>query len=78
MASMQIQAHRVETGLLNGAGYLMDERQAAAYLLTTPRTLRLWRQTRGVPHIRITSKVIRYRRADLDSWLARRLVALVA
>jgi len=72
------QAHTVEAGLLNAVGDLMDEHQAAAYLLTTPRTLRLWRQTRGVPHIRITSKVIRYRLADIDAWLAQRRVAVVA
>ena len=75
---MQTQAHTVEAGLLNAAGDLMDEAQAAAYLLTTPRTMRLWRQTRGVPHIRITSKVIRYRRSDLDAWLAHRRVAVIA
>jgi DNA-binding transcriptional MerR regulator len=45
---------------------ILDDKQAAALLHTNPRTLRLWRATRGLPFIRITSKVIRYRRADID------------
>jgi len=57
---------------------ILDDKQAAALLHTNPRTLRLWRSTRGLPFIRITSKVIRYRRADIDEWLARRRVAIAA
>jgi hypothetical protein len=59
-------------------GDILDDRAAAAYLITTPRTLRLWRQTRGLPFIRITSKVLRYRRPDLDAWLDRRRIAIAA
>ena len=55
---------------------LFVEEQACNYLHTTPRTLRLWRHTRGLPHIRITAKVIRYRRADLDKWLGQRRVTI--
>ena len=65
-----------ETVNLNGAEVL-DDKQVAALLNTNPRTLRLWRATRGLPFIRITSKVIRYRRADIDEWLLRRRVAIV-
>ena len=57
---------------------LLTDQQAAAILAVEPRTLRLWRQSRGLPHLRLTSKVIRYRRSDLDAWLARHLVATVA
>ena len=60
------------------AGELLTDSQAAALLSVEPRTLRLWRQSRGLPHLRLTSKVIRYRRSDLDAWLARHLVATVA
>ena len=56
----------------------LTDLQAAAILAVEPRTLRLWRHTRGLPFIRITSKVIRYRRTDIDDWLARRRVAIVA
>jgi len=55
---------------------LLTDLQAAALLSIEPRTLRLWRNTRGLPHIRITSKVIRYRRKDVDAWLERRRVAI--
>ena len=58
------------------AGELLTDAQAAAILSVEPRTLRLWRHTRGLPHIRITSKVIRYRRPDLDAWLGRHYVAI--
>jgi predicted DNA-binding transcriptional regulator AlpA len=51
---------------------LLTDVQTAEILAVEPRTLRLWRNTRGLPHIKITSKVIRYRRADVDAWLERR------
>jgi excisionase family DNA binding protein len=57
---------------------LLTDPQAAALLGVEPRTLRLWRHTRGLPHIKLTSKVIRYRRSDLDAWLSRHVVALTA
>ncbi|MGD1086072.1 MAG: helix-turn-helix domain-containing protein [Verrucomicrobiota bacterium] len=57
---------------------LWTEEKAASFLAVKPRTVRLWRQTRGLPHIRITSKVIRYRKSDIDDWLERRRVAIVA
>jgi excisionase family DNA binding protein len=57
---------------------ILTAEQAAALLSVEPRTLILWRATRGLPYIRITSKVIRYRRSDVDAWLARRRVAIAA
>jgi hypothetical protein len=68
---------------MNTAGNLpgispMNEREAAFYLKQKPRTLRLWRHTRGLPFVRITSKVILYQKADIDEWLARRRIAIVA
>ena len=54
------------------AGEILDDKQAASYIGGVElRTLRLWRNTRALPHIKITSKVIRYRRSDLDAWLDR-------
>jgi DNA-binding transcriptional MerR regulator len=50
---------------------LLDDPQAAAFLNITQRTLRLWRRTRGVPHLKITAKVIRYHRSDLATWVNR-------
>jgi len=56
---------------VNSPGDILTDEQAAALLAVEPRTLRLWRHTRGLPHMKITSKIIRYRRADLDAWLDR-------
>jgi excisionase family DNA binding protein len=67
---------KVQTPPANQAGDLLTDSQAAALLSVETRTLRLWRHTRGLPHIRLTSKVIRYRRADVDAWLDRHAVAI--
>ncbi|MCU0782771.1 MAG: helix-turn-helix domain-containing protein [Verrucomicrobia bacterium] len=56
---------------------LLTEIEAARFLGITPRTLRLWRRKRGVPHLRITGKVIRYRHSDLAGWLDRFRVAVI-
>jgi excisionase family DNA binding protein len=58
------------TGVLQ-SGELWTEAQVAAFLAVKPRTVRLWRMTRSLPHIRITQKVIRFRKADIDAWLER-------
>ena len=56
----------------------IDDESAAAYIGgITARTIRSWRTYRGLPFIRITNKVIRIRRADLDEWLARHRVAMM-
>jgi len=61
-----------------GPNDILDDAQLAAMLRIEPRTLRLWRQTRALPFIRLTPKVIRYRRSDIDRWLAGRTVAISA
>ena len=53
------------------ADSLLTDAQAAELLAVQPRTLRLWRTTRALPFLRITSKVIRYKRTDLETWLDR-------
>ena len=55
----------------SAADELLTEEEAARLLSVEPRTLRLWRNERGLPHLKITSKVIRYRRSDLNGWLNR-------
>lgn len=50
---------------------IMNEQEAAAFLKIKPRTLRLWRNERGLPHSKITSRVIRYSRSDLTEWMSR-------
>ena len=41
-----------------------------------PRTLRLWRRNLGLPYLKLTKKIIRYRKADVDGWLDARRVAM--
>lgn len=48
---------------------LLDHAAAAEILGVEPRTLRLWRNTRRLPFLKISSRVIRYRAADLQQWL---------
>jgi hypothetical protein len=52
---------------------LLNEREAAAVLDVAPGTLSVWRSCGRyqIPFVKIGSKV-RYRRADLDSWIAKR------
>lgn len=47
--------------------------QTAAFLKLTARTLDIWRSTgrHGLPYIKVGGAV-RYRRADLEKWLAER------
>lgn len=59
----------------NTSSALWLESDTAAYLNVEPRTCRLWRTTRGLPFIRISSKAVRYRKADVDAWLDRRRCA---
>ncbi len=54
-----------------------NEREAAFYLRQKPRTLRLWRLTRGLPHSKVTTKVILYTKNDIDQWLGRQRVAVM-
>ncbi|MQA92561.1 MAG: helix-turn-helix domain-containing protein [Gemmatimonas sp.] len=53
---------------------LLSERDAAAALGLTPRTLQEWRRRGGgPPYVRISSRCLRYRVADLEEWAAERL-----
>jgi predicted DNA-binding transcriptional regulator YafY len=56
-------------------GRLMTEREAAAYLRVSPRTLRRYRTEKpagtGPPVAGYVGRSPRYRRADLDAWLKR-------
>jgi len=48
--------------------------KAAKYLGISEASLRLWRsEGRGPRHFRAGEKLVRYRRADLDSWIEERL-----
>lgn len=49
---------------------VMDTRQAAAYLGVSTQTLELYRVTGGGPSYAKLGRLVRYRRAKLEEWLA--------
>jgi excisionase family DNA binding protein len=56
---------------------IFTDETAAAYVGgVTARAIREWRASRGLPFIRVTGKVIRIRRSDLDQWLDQRRFAI--
>ncbi len=55
---------------------LLDEAEAANFIGITPRTLRLWRATRGVPFYRLTGKIIRFKADDLLRWIEKHRIAV--
>ena len=55
---------------------LLDEREAASILCYSVRALQNWRHRGGGPDfVKVSSRSIRYRRADLDRWIADRTVS---
>ncbi len=52
----------------------LSEREAARYVGVSPSVFRLWRaEGSGPVYFRAGSKLIRYRRVDLDTWIESRL-----
>jgi excisionase family DNA binding protein len=52
----------------------LTPKKAASYLGISEAALRLWRsENKGPRFFRAGEKLIRYRRADLDSWIEARL-----
>lgn len=60
--------------LIAAGADLLDDHAAAAMLDVAPGTLSVWRSTGryALPYLKIGRKV-RYRRADLLAWLAKRV-----
>jgi excisionase family DNA binding protein len=54
---------------------LLDESATALALKVKPQTLSVWRMTGryGLPFVRV-GRSIRYRKSDIDAWLASRVV----
>jgi excisionase family DNA binding protein len=50
-------------------GDYLSENEAAEILSVEGRTIRNWMNERGLPHFRITSKVVRIKRTDLVRWI---------
>ena len=53
---------------------VMDKEQCAAYLGVGTSTVERWRDTEGLPFVKIGA-IARYRRAAIDAWLAARETA---
>lgn len=53
---------------------MMNEKEAAAYLGLSARTLQQWRYLkRGPRYVKVSERCVRYRLVDLDDWVATRL-----
>ena len=63
------------TALLQPQSNLFGNDAAAAYIGVTPRTLEVWRCTRRhqIPYIKV-GRLVKYRPAVLDTWLAAQTV----
>ena len=55
---------------------LLTTAEAAEYLGTTVGTMEVWRCVKryALPYVRV-GRLVRYRRADLEAWLASRTVS---
>ena len=60
----------VLSGSIGDPSELMDDVGAGELFGVCPRTIRLWRYKKGLPHLALTSKCIRFRRSDLLAWAA--------
>lgn len=58
-------------------GTVLRESDAARYLGVSPRQLRRWRNSGIVAHVRLSPRIVVYRRPDLDEFVASRAVAPV-
>jgi hypothetical protein len=55
--------------------YLKDE-DVAALFGVDERTVVSWRKHRGLPHCKLTTKVVRMKRADIEAWADAKRVTL--
>ena len=49
--------------------------EAADYLQVKPKTLRKWVSRKEIDYLKVGRRLVRFRRADLDAWLDKKLVA---
>lgn len=55
---------------------LVNEREPASILCYSVRALQNWRHRGGGPDfVKVSSRSVRYRRADLEKWIAARTVS---
>jgi excisionase family DNA binding protein len=62
-------------GLVGSEKILLTVREVAALTGFSEGTLRHWiSQRRGITYVRISPRCIRFRRSDIDAWIAERVV----
>lgn len=63
------------SALITRSTELLDTRAAAEVLGVTPRTLEVWRCTKRqpLPYVKV-GRLVKYRRSDLDAFIARQVV----
>ena len=68
-------SHTAISQIIDAQSDLLDTESAATYLGVKDSTLENWRSTKRylLPYIKVGRKV-KYRKADLDAWLASRTV----
>ena len=74
-SSSQPRSQRPKRPLRSSEPMLLTEKQAAKILGFSPRTLQKWRgRGDGPAFLKISSRgAVRYRRSDLEDWVANRL-----
>lgn len=72
-AQRELEPHPILANLIRSD--LLNTEQAATYLGVTMRTLEVWRCTKrqAIPYIKV-GRLVKYRKTDLDIWLARQTV----
>lgn len=72
---MQKQTSNTFSKLFNQSTELLTRDQAAEYLGITPRTLAVWACVKryNLPYVKV-GRLVKYRRSDLDAFIARRTV----
>jgi predicted DNA-binding transcriptional regulator AlpA len=70
---------KTEQKVIVGPERLLTAVDVARITGLSTETLAQWRsQRRGIPFIKLSRNVVRYRHGDLDEWLAERLVPVNA
>jgi excisionase family DNA binding protein len=55
----------------------MTELEVAALFSVSRETIRKWRKTKGLPHLKIGHRTLRSRRVEVDAWAAKWRLAMV-
>ena len=76
-SAVQIDKHRTDRGPIRNAAPspLLSAEDVASITGLSVETLAQWRsQRKGIPFLKLSRNVVRYRQGDLDAWLAQRIV----